>query len=184
MIARLALNEAGVVFNDRRLDIHFKKEQLSTWYRMLNPKMTVPSLVDGSTVYRDSHDILDYAKSRASRDWLDSESSFKNIISTLENEFYAIEPFITTGGGVSILKSPSSHFMLSSNKQNINKLNANDKYIYDLVIKNFSTMPFCEKWLMKLIKNDNKNINTLDTLNKLEKKHIISSYPQIGRAHV
>ncbi len=91
MIARLALNEAGVVFNDRRLDIHFKKEQLSTWYRMLNPKMTVPSLVDGSTVYRDSHDILDYAKSRASRDWLDSESSFKNIISTLENEFYAIQ---------------------------------------------------------------------------------------------
>ena len=93
-----------------------------------------------------------------------------------ENEFYAIEPFITTGKGISILKEPSSHFMLKNqmNKKETSK----EKYIYDLIIKNFSTMPFCEKWLMKLINNED-NIDLFNILNNLEKKNIISSYPPI-----
>lgn len=99
-----------------------------------------------------------------------------------ENEFYAIEPFVTTGRGVSILKEPSSHFMLKSGASGAsgatNKLGEVDKYIYNLVIKNFSTMPFCEKWLIKLIEKDS-NINLLETLKKLEKKNILSSYPPI-----
>ena len=45
MIARYALFEAGLSFENRRMDIHLAKEQLSPWYRAINPKMTVPSLV-------------------------------------------------------------------------------------------------------------------------------------------
>jgi len=59
-----------------------------------------------------------------------------------------------------------------------NKLGEVDKYIYNLVIKNFSTMPFCEKWLIKLIEKDS-NINLQETLKRLEKKNLLSSYPPI-----
>ena len=91
MIARLALLEAGVDFDDKRLDIHFTKEQLAPWYRNLNPKMTVPTLVDGSNVYTDSRDILNFAQTYAENNWLDSNSSLKNTIETLQEEFYAIQ---------------------------------------------------------------------------------------------
>jgi methionine aminopeptidase type II len=104
-----------------------------------------------------------------------------------ENEFYAIEPFITTGKGASILKTPSSHFMINAGLKGLPKLNNYDKYVYDLIIENFSTMPFCENWLTKLIEKDEKNYNRFDKNNinlfniidNLEKKHIINSYPPI-----
>lgn len=91
MIARLALLEAGVNFDDKRLDIHFKKEQLTAWYRDLNPKMTVPTLIDGNNIYTDSRDILNFAQSHAENIWLDFDSSLENTPKALQDKFYAIQ---------------------------------------------------------------------------------------------
>lgn len=105
-----------------------------------------------------------------------------------ENEFYAIEPFITTGNGVSILKEPKSHYMLNKDCGNINiKLKKDDEYLLALIKNNYSTMPFCQKWLSEIvysINNKNQNENKIDynitqILNKLEYKNIINSYPPI-----
>ena len=101
-----------------------------------------------------------------------------------ENEFYAIEPFITTGNGVSILKEPKSHYMLNKDYENKNtKLKKEDEYVLSLIKNNYSTMPFCQKWLGELvyeINNKNENdYNITQILNKLEYKNIINSYPPI-----
>ena len=103
-----------------------------------------------------------------------------------ENEFYAIEPFITTGKGVSILKDPKSHYMLNKDFANVNtKLKKEEQYILSLIKNNYSTMPFCQKWLGELVyeinnKNENLIFNDItQNLNKLEYKNIINSYPPI-----
>jgi methionyl aminopeptidase len=102
----------------------------------------------------------------------------------IENEFYAIEPFITTGKGVSILKEPKSHYMINKDFVNINnKLKKEDEYLLSLIKNNYSSMPFCQKWLGELvykINNNNENdYNITQILNKLEYKNIINSYPPI-----
>lgn len=74
MIARYALLEAGVHYDDRRMDIHFAKEQLSSWYRAINPAMTVPSLVEDAGILHSSIDILRYAAAEAKDHWLDADS--------------------------------------------------------------------------------------------------------------
>jgi methionyl aminopeptidase len=103
-----------------------------------------------------------------------------------ENEFYAIEPFITTGKGISILKEPKSHYMINKDCENVNnKLKKEDIYVLSLIKNNYNTMPFCQKWLGELIysinnKNENENVyNITQILNKLEYKNIINSYPPI-----
>jgi methionyl aminopeptidase len=94
----------------------------------------------------------------------------------MEGEFYAIEPFITTGNGTSILGSPNSHFMIDKN--GINEINGiktgSDKDFYNLIYQNYKTLPFCQKWLYDLEKKD---YNLL--LKNLENKRIIKSYPPI-----
>lgn len=98
-----------------------------------------------------------------------------------ENEFYAIEPFITTGNGVSILKEPKSHYMLNKDFANVNtKLKKEDEYILSLIKNNYSNMPFCQKWLSEIVYSiNNKNDDITLILNKLEYKNIINSYPPI-----
>jgi methionine aminopeptidase len=98
-----------------------------------------------------------------------------------ENEFYAIEPFITTGKGISILKEPKSHYMLNKDFANVNtKLKNEDIYILSLIKNNYSSMPFCQKWLCELVYSiNNKNDDITQNLNKLEYKNIIKSYPPI-----
>lgn len=91
------------------------------------------------------------------------------------NEFYAIEPFITTGQGNSILKSPNSHFMVSKNYKESNNLKNEEKNLYDIIQNNYSTLPFCQKWLYEL----NKKLDHDNLLKKLEDKKIINSYPPI-----
>jgi glutathione S-transferase len=90
MIARLALLEAKIPFANRRMDIHLAKEQLSAWYTALNPRMTVPTLVDGEKKLIDSHDILCFAALFASNNWLDGDVQFKTKIDAIVCDFYAI----------------------------------------------------------------------------------------------
>jgi methionyl aminopeptidase len=93
-----------------------------------------------------------------------------------EFEYYAIEPFITTGLGDSILKEPVSHYMINSNvKYYQTNLSNSEKDCYDVILKNYYTLPFCQKWLSQIIQTH--EINTL--LKSLCKKNIINSYPPI-----
>lgn len=69
-----------------------------------------------------------------------------------EQEYYAIEPFLTTGQGKSILKEPNSHFMLKMNHEQL-FLKNNIKYsshqidLYKIITQKYGTLPFCQKWL-------------------------------------
>lgn len=93
-----------------------------------------------------------------------------------ENEYYAIEPFITTGNGKSILKEPNSHFMLKKEYNKLNKSNNLEEVkLFDIIKKNYLTLPFCQRWLYEL---DN-NINHNSLLDDFVKKNIISVYPPI-----
>lgn len=92
-----------------------------------------------------------------------------------EFEFYAIEPFITTGEGNSILKEPKSHFMLSKNNDKIHTLNKNETMLYNIIKKNYDKLPFCQRWLY----NINQNLDHENLLKDLENKKIINSYPPI-----
>ena len=96
-------------------------------------------------------------------------------------DFYAIEPFITTGKGYSILKNPNSHYMISnkidiSNNKDIKKLNDNDKQLYHFILKNYSTLPFCSRWIYELFIKDNI---IQESLNNLVSKNILNEYPPI-----
>jgi methionyl aminopeptidase len=93
----------------------------------------------------------------------------------LENEFYAIEPFITTGNGLSILKTPNSHYMLNQNYLTKDINNVNEKKFFELIKKNYSTLPFCQKWLYQLDNSINHDI----LLKNLSDKKILNTYPPI-----
>lgn len=90
MIARYALLEAGVVFENRLMDIHIAKEQLSPWYLAINPAMTVPSLTDGLQSWLDSRAILAYAATAAADNWLDADAALRPCIREIVQAHYLI----------------------------------------------------------------------------------------------
>jgi methionyl aminopeptidase len=90
------------------------------------------------------------------------------------NEYYAIEPFITTGNGKSIIKEPNSHYMLSKNHDIINNLDLNENKLYDIIKKKYLTLPFCQRWLSEINDHNYDNI-----LNKLSEKKILNKYPPL-----
>ncbi len=90
MIARYALFEAGLSFENRRMDIHLAKEQLSPWYRAINPKMTVPSLVKDNLILIDSQDILNYAARAQGALWLDADEEASLHVQQIVQAHYRI----------------------------------------------------------------------------------------------
>ena len=65
--------------------------------------------------------------------------------------------------------------MINKDFVNINnKLKKEDEYLLSLIKNNYSSMPFCQKWLGELvykINNNNENdYNITQILNKLEYK--------------
>lgn len=93
-----------------------------------------------------------------------------------EFEYYAIEPFITTGNGISILKEPISHYMINKNYNNLNNnLNKTEKKVYKIIKDNYHTLPFCQRWLYEL----NSIYNYDNVLNSFKKKNIIDTFPPI-----
>jgi methionyl aminopeptidase len=93
-----------------------------------------------------------------------------------ENEYYAVEPFITTGLGETIIKYPNSHYMLTKNAKSNSKLLEKDEILlYDIINKNYSTLPFCQKWLYEL----NKELNHDNILKNLENKNVLNSFPPL-----
>ena len=90
MIARYALLESGISFENRRMDIHLAKEQLTDWYRAINPHMTVPSMIEGTKIWTDSQDILNFAALNASQQWMDSDSELNLKIQQIIYAHYNI----------------------------------------------------------------------------------------------
>lgn len=90
MIGRYALIEANVPFDNRIMDIHLAKEQLSDEYMKINPAMTVPTLVDKNKVYLDSQDILKYAAMQAGDKWMDNHPDCAVLIDPIVKEHYSI----------------------------------------------------------------------------------------------
>jgi glutathione S-transferase len=90
MIARLALLEAGVAFDGRSMDIHIAKEQLAPWYAAINPRRTVPALVEGERIWRDSRDILAVAAERAASLWLAPDEGTRATIDAIVAAHYEI----------------------------------------------------------------------------------------------
>ena len=91
-----------------------------------------------------------------------------------EHEYYAIEPFLTTGQGKSILKEPNSHFMLKMNHNEL-FLKNNIKYsvhqidLYKTITQKYGTLPFCQKWLYEYS----------DTLKEFNNTELLNVYPPI-----
>ena len=93
-----------------------------------------------------------------------------------ENEFYAIEPFITTGLGKNILKEPNSQYMLAKEYQKeIHNIKNNEKKLLDIILNNYYTLPFCQRWLYEI----NNIVNHNNLLKNLENKKIVNTYPPI-----
>lgn len=110
MVARLALLEAGAVFSIRRMDIHIAKEQLSQWYMELNPKMTVPTLVNGEQILTDSSYILDLSAQLAGPQWMDSDNNLQPSIDKIVRDFYSISIEDLTFAKA-MVKFPPLHFI-------------------------------------------------------------------------
>lgn len=64
----------------------------------------------------------------------------------LEEGIYAIEPFITFGNGKVYDGKPSGIYSLIDEK---NVRNPTARKILDFVIENYSTLPFCSRWIVK-----------------------------------
>jgi methionyl aminopeptidase len=92
-----------------------------------------------------------------------------------EGEYYAIEPFITTGNGKSLLKEPNSHYMLNRNHSNIKLYNKNEQNLYKIINKNYSTLPFCQRWLYEMDSLLEHDIS----LKNLVNKKVLNVYPPI-----
>jgi len=99
-----------------------------------------------------------------------------------EGEFYAVEPFLTTGEGKTILKEPNSHFM-RNNITTITKKESKELPLFQLIDKNFSKLPFSQKWICELLNISLYKIDEIDNVNRnlqvLCDKDIIKSYPPI-----
>lgn len=110
MVARLALLEANVPFENQRMDIHVAKEQLSSWYRALNPHMTVPTLVTDEKTLIDSRDILRFASAKAGDTWADADSVQHANIVKIVDTFYQI-PIEDLTFGKAMIKFPILRFV-------------------------------------------------------------------------
>jgi tetrachloro-p-hydroquinone reductive dehalogenase len=88
MIARLALLEAGLAFDQQMMDIHFAQQQNASWYVAINPNMTVPCLAGEGIHLTDSRDILQFAAQSAGATWMDGEPSAAALIAaTVEGHY-------------------------------------------------------------------------------------------------
>jgi methionyl aminopeptidase len=64
----------------------------------------------------------------------------------LEEGIYAIEPFATFGNGKVYDGKPSGIYSLTSER---NVRNPNARKILDFIIENYSTLPFCSRWIVR-----------------------------------
>jgi methionyl aminopeptidase len=89
----------------------------------------------------------------------------------IENGLYAIEPFVTSGNGKVYDGKPSGIYILNQAK-NVRSPLARE--ILDFIIKEYQTLPFCSRWIIKKFKT-----KSLFALKELENNNIISQFDQL-----
>jgi len=89
----------------------------------------------------------------------------------LEEGVYAVEPFSTSGVGMVYESKPSGIYILQE-KKSIRNLLA--RKILDFIEKEYRTLPFCERWIVKKF-----GTKSLLALNFLEKERILYNYPTL-----
>jgi methionyl aminopeptidase len=92
----------------------------------------------------------------------------------LEKGLYAIEPFATNGSGRVHDSKPSGIYMLNSEK-NVRSPIARE--ILKYITKNYQTLPFCSRWLVKEF-----GTKALFGLRQLEENKNIHQFPQLIEA--
>ncbi len=93
----------------------------------------------------------------------------KSII--LSSGLYAIEPFATTGNGKVKDGKPSGIYMLV-NSRNIRSPIARE--VLQFIVKEYETLPFCERWLVKKF-----GTRALFALRQLETNENLHHFPQL-----
>ena len=89
----------------------------------------------------------------------------------LEDGIYAIEPFTTTGQGLVYEGKPSGIYQLVQAK---NVRDSNAREILNYIIEEYSTLPFCSRWLVKKF-----GTRALLSLHLIEQAGAIHQYPQL-----
>jgi len=84
---------------------------------------------------------------------------------------YAIEPFATSGSGRVIEGKPSGIYLLQDDK---NVRNNEARKILNFIIKEYKTLPFCSRWIVKKF-----GIKSLFALRQLEENGNLHQYPQL-----
>jgi len=84
---------------------------------------------------------------------------------------YAIEPFATSGSGRVIEGKPSGIYLLQDDK---NVRNNEARKILNFIIKEYKTLPFCSRWIIKKF-----GIKSLFALRQLEENGNLHQYPQL-----
>lgn len=120
--------------------------------------------------------------------------SIKYPVRMQSGEFFAIEPFITTGNGKIYYDEPTYLFMLNKEKikniqdingqlqelQELNKLSTNELYLYTSLKNQYSTLCFCTRWVEDDFKENYEIIrNYKKILDTLVQKKFVLSFPAI-----
>ena len=99
-----------------------------------------------------------------------------------ENEIYAIEPFVSNKSGNSYMaENENTHYCVNYNTSKEKKisildgLNTDTIDLYNIIDKNFKTLPFCDNWLN--FKYDSGKLH--NKLDILVKSGILNNYPPI-----
>jgi len=94
-----------------------------------------------------------------------------NTLSKIEEGAYAIEPFATTGAGIVYDGGKSGIYRL---EKEAGVRDAGARKIYQFVLEEYKTLPFCERWLTKKFGS-----RTRIALIFLEKAGILHQYAQL-----
>jgi len=84
---------------------------------------------------------------------------------------YAIEPFATSGSG-KVVEGKSSGIYLLTDDRNVR--NPEARKILNFIIKEYKTLPFCSRWIVKEF-----GIKSLFALRQLEDNGNLHQYPQL-----
>lgn len=99
-----------------------------------------------------------------------------------ENDVIAVEIFVTTGDGTTIIGTNTdnySHYMLKTMDTKIPIFQTKKtNELVSIIKNNFSTLPFCPRFINYFNKN-NRNINYKYSLNELFNSTFLNSYPPL-----
>jgi len=84
---------------------------------------------------------------------------------------FAVEPFATTGEGKIYDGKPSGIYQLINPKNTRSQISRD---ILDYIVEEYSTLPFCSRWLVKKF-----GTKALLALRQLEQENILHQYPQL-----